>query len=173
MRQFIIFLLLLISNSLLGQEKFMFLINRYRTSNGSPTISFSPELSELAKRHNTILVEQDTFYHSHYGSAEIMTRGENWMFDSSSYVETNNFFVKYFGKKLACPQTEDELREIIYIKVLKNFHESPPHKRNLLSGNYKKLGFDLSIRDLEIVNIGNKKSQCFCKVKYCCVIIFE
>lgn len=153
---------------------FLDYVNKYRKANGSPPLKMDLKSSQQAREHNLILVNLDTCYHSKYGCGEIITRGSNLPMDSIHISNLNIFGQKFFGRKFICPKNEQEVIEMIYMQVIFNFHNSPPHKKNLLSNNYNLVGFDVDIRGIEFHEIQKHwvKMKCWCTVQYSCVVIF-
>jgi hypothetical protein len=148
----IIFLLIL-STSLFAQDAEMLgYLNQYRISNGKDTFIWSNNLSKISTDQNQTIIKQDSLSHSHK-ETEIAVMGKSLPIHSDRFIcfLKNQFKIDHVdsSKLIKCCK--------LYIIYL--FDSSTKHKQILL-GDYKYIGFDVVIKDIEFkqetISLGGK-----------------
>jgi hypothetical protein len=178
MKYLITIILSLLSLNLYSQDiEFMHYLNVYRKNNEKETFKWSHAMGKISSDQNKINESQDSLSHSGKAS-EISFMGNSL----PSCKETKADFVKFMKDVLKVtyvePKTNSEVARLVKIYVIYKFHNSPAHKKILL-GNYKFVGFDFIIKDINYISnkitIGDKtvelgKFESYYEVKYFFVV---
>lgn len=167
-----ILFLLILSTSLFAQDAEMLeYLNQYRIFNGKDTLIWSNNLSKISAEQTKKIIKQDSLSHSHK-ETEIAVMGNSLPIQSERF---NSFLKNQF--KIDHVDSSESIKCCkLYIIYL--FDSSAKHKQILL-GDYKYIGFDLVIKDIEFkretIKLGGKtiSFKPTCKVDFYSVMDFK
>lgn len=157
--------------------EFMHYLNVYRKHNEKESFKWSHSLGKIASDQNKINEKQDSLSHSNKAS-EIAVMGNSLPSCKETKVDFIKFMKEELNLKYVEPKTNNEVAKLVKIYAIYKFHNSPKHKKILL-GNYKLIGFDFVIKDINFVSnkitIGDKtveleKFESYYEVKYFFVV---
>lgn len=152
--KFLVFLLLINSSILLGQDNEMLnYINIYRNFHGKSSLILSEKLIKTSETQNNIIKTNDSLIHTPVNnniiSGEIITKNNKL---PSSKEEKNKFifFLKQvFNINYSEPTTEKEIINYVRLYIIFMYDQSKQHKRILL-GDYNNIGFNTIIENIKI-----------------------
>ena len=159
MKRLFTFIFLILSLAASAQDiELMSYVNAYRIHYNKPILSWSKNMTDIAKDQTQVIILQDSLSHSHL-APEIATMGTTLPATQANKDMFAEFLKTTFNIDYVEPKNDSDVNKMVKLYIIYMFDKSPKHKAILL-GNYKYIGFDLVIRDIKYkpntITIGGK-----------------